>query len=364
MMIDHLNRKGIRGNSAIMISSGALLVLFFCFMISIVIMGTGFRQLFLALLVLTLPVVLVGIVVIRMINWFEFDDEKRKIIRALWRSFSYDVVKTIHVKERWGRSSISIRTGWLRKRWLADGLNKDEASRAEQELAHRFPSAAIYRKKYSNGMLATVAIVFLLLTSAACAGFVYYSYTVEPHLFLIPEKKDWLGAGQPKTGVHYTVNGFDFVLPLQFQLLQASGTWRYFEDISSKTKLSAGPGIYNDIFRRGKAAVRYLTGVEDSYDLFRLAYREKFGTLPTAMKIISFNRMSDVSLFELERDSLRGFVLQGKKEGNAFAEIEVTDKASGKEIQFFMQEPGALKEKMLRSIVGSIRVEGEVSGKR
>lgn len=321
-------------------------------------MGTAFRQLFLALLVLTLPFVVIGIVVITAINWFEFDDEKRRIVRAFCRNFSYDIVKTIRIKERWGRSSFSIRTGWLRKRWLADGLNKDETARTEQEFARRFPLATINRKKYSNRMMATVIIAFLVSMIAASSGFVYYSYTREPRLFLMPEKKDWMAAGQPKTGVHHTMNGIGFVLPRRFKQLQNSGNWRYYEDEKNKTKLSAGPGIYHDIVGEHKLAVRFLTGIGDSYDLFRLAYVERFGTLPMAMKIIAFSRMREIKLYELERASLKGFVLQGKKLGDAFAEIVVTDKASDKEIQFFIQQPGSLGDDILRSITGSITPEG------
>ena len=76
------------------------------------------------------------------------------------------------------------------------------------------------------------------------------------------------------------------------------------------------------------------------------------------MKIIAFSRMREIKLYELERASLKGFVLQGKKLGDAFAEIVVTDKASDKEIQFFIQQPGSLGDDFLRSITGSITLEG------
>jgi hypothetical protein len=87
---------------------------------------------------------------------------------------------------------------------------------------------------------------------------------------------------------------------------------------------------------------------------------EKFGALPTAMKIISFSRTREVKLYEIERASLKGFVLQGKKLGEAFAEIVVTDKAGGKEIRLFIQQPGSLEEDILRSIVSSIKPDVQV----
>jgi hypothetical protein len=171
----------------------------------------------------------------------------------------------------------------------------------------------------------------------------------------MPEKKDWVAAGRPNAGRSFSLNGLGFVLPRQFKLQQASGTWRYYEDTKSETKISAGPGVYNEIFGQGNAAVRYLTGVEDSYDLFRLAYVERFGVLSTAMKTISFNRVREVKLYEIEQASLKVFVLQGKKLGEAFAEIMVTDKATGNEIHFFIQQPGVVNEGTLRSLVSSIK---------
>jgi len=356
-MTENANRIRIQGHSTIIILGGVFIAVFFCFVMSFVLLGTAFPRLFVSLLVLIFPLVLFIGAMYRAINWFEFDDDQKRVVRAFRRSFPYDKVKTIRIKEQWRRSSFSIRTGWLWKRWLVDGLNKDEAACAIQELARCFPHASIRRKTYSNGMTAAAVIIFLFLLSAAYAGFISYSYTMEPRLFLMPEKINWPAAAQPKTGVRHSMNGFRFVLPRRFTLLQDTGTSRYFEDKNSDTKLNADTGIYVRIFGQGNSAVRCLTGIEDSYDLFRLAYRERFGTVPTAMKIISFNRMRDIKLYEIERDSLRGFVLQGKKLGGAFAEIMVSDKASGNEIHFFIKRPGVLNEETLRLIVGSIKTE-------
>jgi hypothetical protein len=357
-MTGNAGRIRIRGKSGVVLAGGGLIVLFSCFVLSFAVMGTAFARLFLALLVLVFSFFLLGSVLFNAVNWFEFDDDRRRIVRAFGRGFPYDRIKTILIKERWGRSSFSVGIGWLRKRWLADGLNRDETAHVEQELARRFPLAAIRRKTYSKGMMAMVIAVFLLFIGSAYTGFIYYSYTREPRLFLMPEKKDWTAAGEAKTGVHYTMNGIGFNLPRRFTLLHDSGTERSFEDVKNEAKLSVGPGVYSEIFGQGSPAVQYLTGIKDSYDLFRLAYCERFGVLSTAMKIISFSRIREVKLYEVEQSPLRGFVLQGKKLGDAFAEIMVTDKATGKEIHFFIQQPGAVNEVVLRSIVSSIKPDG------
>lgn len=348
------DRLRIQGKSGIIFTGGGLFVLFSCFVLSFAVMGTAFARLFLALLILAFPLVLLG-VLFKAVNWFEFDDDHRRIVRAFGRGFPYDRIKTIRIKERWGRSSFSVGTGWLRKRWLADGLNRDETDRVEQELARRFPFAPIRRKAYSNGMMAMIIAAFLLVIGSAYSGFIYYAYTREPRLFLMPEKKDWMAAGKTKSGVHYTMNGLGFDLPRRFTVLHNTGTWRSFEDKKNETMLSVDSGIYSSIFGQGTSVVRCLTGIGDSYDLFRLVYGERFGTLSTAMKIISFSRIREIKLYEIEQPPLRGFVLQGKKQGEAFAEIVVTDKASGNEIHFLMQQPGAVNERTLRSVVGSIK---------
>jgi hypothetical protein len=357
-MTENTDRIRIRGTAGVALTAGALIVFFSCLVLSFTIMGTAFTRLFLVMLAAVSPFFLLGSVLFKAINWFEFDDDQQRIRRAFGRSFPYNRINTIRIKERWKRSSFSSGSGWLQKRWLVDGLTRDQTARVELELARRFPLAAIRRKAYSNGRMAMIISVFLLVISAVYSGFIYYSYTKEPRLFLMPEKKDWMSVVvQPRTGTHYALGGIGFVLPRRFKLLQHSESWSYFEDIKNGSKISASAGMYYEIFGEYQPAVRCLTGIADSYDLFRLAYVERFGTLPTAMKIISFSRTREIKLYEIERTSLRGFVLQGKKLGEAFAEIVVTDKAGGREIRLFIQQPGSLEEDILRSIVSSIKPE-------
>jgi len=361
-MTNDQNRTRIRGNSRRLVTSTAMYALFYCFIISFVIMGTEFGQLFIALLVLSLPFVAAAAGIIYGLNGFQLDDENKRIVKACRLSVPYDKVRKITIKERWGRSSIAVKTGWLRWRWLADGLNKDEARRAEQELTLRFPHIAVRRKTYSTGKLVAVIAVYLSLMAAAYSGFLYYAHGREPRLFLEPEKKDWMADQKTRTGAHYVMNGIGFRLPRQFKLMQNTGTWLYFEDKSSRTALSAGRGIFHEIFTTGKREVRYLTGVQDSYDLFHLAYIAKYGTLPTAMKVISFRGMRDIKLYEIGNASCRGFVLQGRQREKAFAELVVADKGRGREIHILIQKRGVLQEDLLKAIVGSIKPEEQEKG--
>lgn len=86
-MTGNTDRLGIRGTSGVVLTGGALIVLLSCLVLSFTVMGTACTRLFLVLLAAVVPLFLLGRILFKAVNWFEFDDDQRRIVRAFGRSF-------------------------------------------------------------------------------------------------------------------------------------------------------------------------------------------------------------------------------------------------------------------------------------
>jgi hypothetical protein len=254
------------------------------------------------------------------------------------------------------RVTVNVKTGRFHLYSLA-GLSKEHAESAEKEFIKRFPLELIRKKSYSRKRLAIPIAIALLIGIFATANLLYSMHQMGPSEVVTAQKKDWMIGIKPTKGKQYQINGIDFQLPDRFVEVKQDPAWRYFEDNVSRTKINVGPGVVQGTNVKHGSMFGYLTGIQHDYDLVRLAYKERFGLLPTLANSATFGQLFEIKLYEISRGKLHGLVLQGMKGSKSVAEIVVTDKKTG--LHFYVSRPGEIgkvQEDFLESIAASIQV--------
>lgn len=325
------------------------------FAMAFMLMGTAFPHLFAVLFIVLAGFNMIILMLLRWTNWLEFDDENKSMLRVFRQRISYDKVQAIFISQFWNGYSIKIKTGRLQTYPLISGLNKSESVSAENEFAKRFRPSLIHKESYRR-KLVIIAAIFSLILAILAINFFYTSSRLVALKSVAVEKRDWLASSRPAEGRQYSINGINFLLPDNLSQSKRENSWIYFDDSITKVKVKAGPGLLQDTgFKRG-SFFAYVTGIQDDYDFLRLGYTARFGLFPTMNNSTTFRNLLDVKLYELDRGSFRGIVLQGMRGSKSVAEIVVTNGKRG--IQFFISQPGEagkLKEDLLQSIVASIQ---------
>ena len=345
----------IKGNSLVIILWTAAYMAVFLFALSFAVMGTAFGWLFKILLILALPLTLTSFLVILPLNRFAFDDENKRIVKFPGQRIPYEKIQAIQVRERWGRSAISVRTGWVKRRWLADGLNKNDAAQALAEFGRRFPEDFIHRKTYSTAVLTLLVVLVAAVFAASYGGFLYFFSQKTPHQQVQLEKKALPEGAKTRRGTRYEVAGFLFLLPKQFKQVGEKDGWRTFEEARSSTRLQAGPGESEALFAKHNQALQLITGVRNNYELYRLTFTSRYGVIPMLLKKFAYRDLHDIRAYEFERGVVRGLILEGRKNSEAFADILVSDIAAKNEIHFFLTQQGTLNEAFLEALLNSLK---------
>ena len=270
--------------SAYSIKGSIILVAALAFIISFMLMGTAFIHFFVVLFIGLTTLNLVAFTSVRWTNWFEFDDEKKLILRVFRQRIPYDKIQAIVISEVWNGFTVNIKTGRLQVYPVASGLNKVDAELAEKEFAKRFSFEIIHKESHRK-RLAIISAIALLILVMAFANFYYRMSRLEPSEVVTAEKRDWMTSVKPTEGRQYQINGVDFILPDRFSQSKKENGWLYFEDNLNKTKVKVGPGLLQDSgFKRG-SIFAYVTGIQDDYDFFRLGYTARFGLIPALINL-------------------------------------------------------------------------------
>ncbi len=326
------------------------------FILSFMIMGTAFAQMFAISYVVLTALFLIGYAVSLPSNWFEFDDVNKTIRKAFRNKIPYNKIQAIVIAETPKRFTVNVKTNWMPPYPIASGLSKEDAELAEKAFKQRFPLDIIRRKSYSKKRFTIVIAIASLIILTVFASLLFRMYQVAPPEYVTAEKKEWFVANYPQEGTHYQINGIGFLLPNRFVQVKQEKGWIYFEDKTNKTKINVGP----DSFQRG-SLFNYLTGLHNDYDLLRLAYTARYGVFPVFANDLAFKDLFKIKVYEIGRGLLRGIVLQGTKGSKSVAQIVIADNEWG--IHFFLSQPGEMgqiSEEFLQSIVASIQSESKV----
>lgn len=326
------------------------------FTISFMIMGTAFVRFFSGLFLIFVSFTLLPYALIRLTNWFEFDDENKMIVKAFRRRIPYNKIRAIVINEKFKGVNINLKTNWMPPYPVASVWSMDVAENAEKEFKQRFPLNIIRKETFSATkrkiLISIIAIAFIIWL----AYLLHFMYRTEPIEAVTAEKKEWLAVKHSEIGAHYELLGFDFTLPDRFKKVKEEKEWYHFEDNISKTKINVGPGLFHNATFKQRFLFDFLMGISDDYDFFRLAYTARFGLIPTINNHQAFKELFDIKLYEISRGELHGIVLQGMKGSKSIAEIIIADKKHG--IRLFLSQPGErgkIGEELLKAIVESIQ---------
>lgn len=331
--------------------ASALLVPALSFVVAFTFMGTAGARLFLGTFLLLSAFYFALAAVVYRTNWFEFDDDHKRLVKAFHHHILYDRIKSIVIRELLSRTSITVRSGRLHAVQLIGGLRREEAEIIGKELEIRFPGKIMKKNR-----VAVLHLLLGLVIVLAFSGFLYSVYQFRPKIHATVEKKNWLTADYPVRGSRYFINNIGFVVPERFKKVKEEGESIIFEDKTGKTQIIAEPGSLElRNFTRNRV-IAYVSGFNTVYDFYNLAYTARFGLIPYLINNALFEEISEIKIYEANRETLRSIALEGVKDDKSLAHIIVDD--DNGEIGFYISQPrdrGKIKEKLLRSIVESIQ---------
>ncbi len=353
-MSNQTNREKILGN-AYSIKESIVFVAIFAFLFSFPIMGTAFVHLFAMIFIVLTAVNLIALALTRLTNYFEFDDDKKLILKSFRVRIPYDKIQSISINHVLRGFNVNVKTGKLQIYSLAMGLSPEQAVHAENEFQNRLPSVIIHKESYRKRLVIVTSICLLLIV-IALGNYFYTMNQVGPSEDVTVEKKDWLTEVKPIVGNRYQVNGFYFTLPVSLVETKEEKSWHSFEDSRNKMRIKVGPGLLEDSDIKWRTFLAYVVGIRDDFDFFRLGYNARYGLIPRLNNSTFFKNLLDAKVYEIYSVNLRGIVLQGIRGNKSVAEIIIAYKKRG--MQFFISQPGEMgkiDEGLLRSIVASVR---------
>jgi len=348
------NRVKILGN-VYSIKQSIAFVAVFSFLFSFPIMGTAFIHLFTTIFIALIALNLLALALTRLTNYFEFEDDKKLILKPFRVRIPYDKIQSISVNRVLRGFNVNVKTGKLQIYSLAMGLSAEQAALAENEFRTRFPFIGIHKESYQK-RYAIVLVICLLAIVIVLGNFFYTIKRVSPYEPVAVERKDWLTGAKLIAGHHYQINGFDFSLPFSLLETKEEKLWHSFEDSGNKMKIKVGPGLLQHSDIKFRFFLTYVVGIRDDVDFISLGYNARFGLIPRLNNFSFFKDLLDLKIYEVHSGNLKGIVFQGLKGNKSIAEIIIS--AGNKSIQFLLSQPGELgkiKEELLQIIVSSIK---------
>ncbi len=345
-----------KGNILLFVKQGYVYSLPICLLLSFMIAGWNcFFHLFIFGLVLSLPGVFL-LYIGSPLNRFSLDDKKKQIVKPLTRGISYHKVKAIYIVESGKLLDVCIRTGWLRRTFLAVALDIKQKQRVIEELAKRFPKEILHQRRFSTWKcIISIVLGFFLIHSI----FLFYFYRKNPQLRVTPQIKSWIITRDLviKGQKRYTFEGVAFGLPQGFKLVKEEEEKKlFFADEDKKTKIMVIPGLYKDIdLPQSKSLLFYGLGIKNSYGLFQTVYYARFGAIPLILKGIALKDLNEIKVYEIEKFPFRGFITQGTKDEKEFLDILLVDENKNSEINFNISSSEKLSEEILKIILGSVK---------
>ena len=355
-MPNQTNREKIIGN-AYSIKESIVFVAIFAFLFSFPIMGTAFVHLFAIIFIVLTAVNLIALTLSRLTNYFEFDNDKKLILKPFRVRIPYDKIQSISINQVLRGFNVNVKTGKLQIYSLAMGLSEEQAVHAENEFRNRFPSGIIHKESYRKRLVIVISICLLLIV-IVLGNYFYAMNQFGLSEDVTVEKKDWLIEVKPSVGNRYQVNGFYFTLPVSLLETKEEKSWHSFEDSRNKMRIKVGPGLLEDSDIKWRTFLAYVVGIRDDFDFIRLGYNARFGLIPRLNNSTFINNLLDIKVYEIYDNNLRGIVLQGLRGNKSVAQIIITNKRRG--MQFFVSQPGEMgkiDDGLLHSIVASIRTE-------
>ncbi len=331
-----------------------LYLLLFGLLVSFGLMGGNWASFFLLSLSAVLPVAVVITLFTAWGNRFFFDDEHGAIVRPGRRPVPYGRVKGIFINERGRSLDVFLEQGWRGTTFLVEALDASERRRLEKELATRFPGLQIRKKRWTTAVAVGVMLALVLAGFGAAHGYLYKRY---PQLAMSPQAVPWAAVEKSKKRTHLEyLEDFEFTLPAGVKLISDRGSQLFFEDKIKKLRVKVAANIQRPDLVSFEPLLRRGMGVRDYYELLDLSYRSRIGVIPVLLRSLELQGLENITVYRVGPPFLRGYITQGKRDGEEESHIVLVGGRPHEEIHFFITGPKRAPEGFIKTIVSSTRV--------
>jgi len=325
----------------------------FGFAASFGLMGGQWAHLFLASLLVMVPVLLVITLVLAWANGFSFDDVRQALVKPGGRNVPYAKVRALLVTDRGATIDVFVKQGWLHTTALVECAGADRKAELLDELQKRFPD----RVRMRGRMVSFVPVLVLLLAlSAALAGAHLYLHQRFPALRapVLPLERLQEKARKKLPPLEF-VEAFGFTPLRGLRYLGEEKGELYFEDKARKLRLKVMPGFQRSVFERQAALFRYAMGVRDYEDLLALSYHSRFGVIPLYLRALDLAGLEQAAVYEIG-PPVSGFIRQGRRDRVEETRIVMFGSRPGEEIHFFFTGPRRMTGNALRTFITGVEL--------
>jgi hypothetical protein len=360
MMFEGVKQE-YRGSGPIFFCNVMLYLLAAAPLMSFCLMGDHWLRLFVTMSVLSVPLVLLGALLVHRYDGFTFDDAGQQFIKGIGRAIPYASVKRIDLNVTGRLLHVGLKQGGLRSAALSSALDSRDKPRLMAELGRRFPGVVLREKRQVDWKsIAIIAAIVVVLTG----GFQVYVYRNDPGLQAVPQLAVWKAPKKNPKNQQYVLGQFEITMQKRFQLTGRDDTALQFEDRNAKTEVRFIIAPADGMRGLNAVLLRYASGIDGYYDVLKTAYHAKWGVVPLVLKMLALSGFSEVALYEVVQTSsnegsqveLKGFITQGRKNGQEVVSIVLQDEKKGADIHAFLSAPLRLKEKTVREIAASVRL--------
>jgi hypothetical protein len=342
-----------KGSALNILTYNTFVILLLGTITSIGIMGPNWPFLFVASLVVMLPLVLAVTAALAWANRVSFDDERREFVKPGGRRIPYDRVRAISYAGRAGALDVYVKRGWMYTTSLVEAVPEEQGRLLRDELAKRFPDRMHPRGRWAAFVPAAAIIA---VTLAAFGGFHLFLHHRYPQLNARLRTLERLERDQQRSLPPLEYAGaFGFTPPQGFRYIGEESGELYFEDRSKKQRLKVVSNIVRRIFDEQALLFRRAMGVADYGDLMTLTYRSRYGIIPLLLRATDLAGLEQAAIYEIGAP-VRGFVKQGRQGREEVTHIVVIGAGPDQEVHFFFSGPARLAEKTLQTFLSGVRL--------
>ena len=321
-------------------------------------------EVFVLFCLVSAPVVGLFYLFVRFWDRLSLDDDTGEVRLAL-RRLPYESITTFRVVVIGDLAQISVAPHWWNNTLLLAALSREKSEALLRSLRSRCPKArgreTILSRRVTIGLpLAAISLLYM--------EFHFFFMRGSPEAGVVCEVENWYREDTVLTyGAARQLGAIEFSVPAGFEPLDDAssdgGFW--FTSIDPPANLSVYGGVFASPSTPGlgptlSAWPLDTVGLDTGYGYFRWVYCSRYGVLPLLLKSLVLGRSSGlgaapIELWEIDHPHWRGLVKVDNQPGRGQAEILLSMRATGEEINFVLRQRLPIEKAQLSALIRGVR---------